>query len=97
MLQCKSIDYKSGIINYDSEDKESIEAMFLIIRYTLQMLNKTFYISPVTNLTVQSNDCTESMINQNMYNRFLLLKDNLLLNKPIKYLSIKDVYSKLKP
>ena len=61
------------------------------------MLNKTFYISPVTNLTVQSNDCTESMINQNMYNRFLLLKDNLLLNKPIKYLSIKDVYSKLKP
>ena len=60
------------------------------------MLNKTFYISPVTNLTVQSNDCTEFIINQNMYNRFLLLKNNLLSNKQMKYLSIKDVYCKPK-
>lgn len=93
MLKSVGIEYESGNnINLVSDDKLTTETLFNCIRYTLQMNNGNFFISPVTGLSYTCNDCLNIAYNKNLYNRSKLIKEELKNGKKLKFISIKDIY-----
>lgn len=92
-LKSLGIEYKSGNeINLISDDGLTNETLFNCIRYTLQMNNGNFFISPVTGFCYTCDGCSNISYNRNLYNRSKLVKENIKSGKKLKFMTIKDIY-----